>query len=449
MVESLTQYKNLLNDISSHPIILYAIGTDTDLHPSINSLSVVFIKDALTKKTYSISFNHSDLPIVIDKKTFLNDLNGLKNKKCVFDKKSFLQLVGHVDNLWDINLMTYLSNAFLIEDHKFITSAHKFIYRNHNGHRGLNNVVPILKHQQMFEEMCLSFIVMAFVYKLDDGYFKENQIIIETLSEIESNGIYVDEECFGKHFSAPVIDDYVYSQYNLYTPTGRPSNHFDNVNYAALNKENGERSCFVSRHGSDGKMVLIDYSAFHPRIICNLVNFPLSIDVDIYKYLGELYFQREITDYDLDEAKKLTFRQLYGGVEARFEKIKYFSQLKSFVEDSWNSFEKDGYVLTPIFKRRITNKHVLDPNPNKLFNYILQATETEVAVSILKEINTYLKPKKTKSVLYTYDSILFDFHKDDGASTLQDISTIMKMGEKYPIKIYAGNSYSSLTQILP
>src|SRR3972149_1850904 len=92
----------------------------------------------------------------------------------------------------------------------------------------------------------------------------------------------------------------VYSQYNFYTSTGRPSNHFDNVNYAALNKENGVRKCFVSRHGKDGTMILIDYSAFHPRIISNIVNFPMGINEDIYKYLGEMYFHRNITEYDMD-----------------------------------------------------------------------------------------------------------------------------------------------------
>ena len=36
-----------------------------------------------------------------------------------------------------------------------------------------------------------------------------------------------------------------YTEYNLYTSTGRPSNKFGGVNFAALNKEDGSRNSFV------------------------------------------------------------------------------------------------------------------------------------------------------------------------------------------------------------
>ena len=38
-----------------------------------------------------------------------------------------------------------------------------------------------------------------------------------------------------------------YTQYNPYTSTGRPSNRYNGINYAALNKEDGTRDRFVSR----------------------------------------------------------------------------------------------------------------------------------------------------------------------------------------------------------
>jgi hypothetical protein len=241
----------------------------------------------------------------------------------------------------------------------------------------------------------------------------------------------------------------VYSQYNVYTSTGRPSNHFDGVNYAALNKDNGVRKCFVSRHGEDGMMVLVDYSAFHPRLICNLVNFPMGVDDDIYKYLGEMYFKRPVTEYDMEEIKSITMRQLYGGVEEKYEHIKYLSNLKEFKNSNWEYFKNNGYVLTPVFLRKITKEHLCDANPNKLFNYILQATETETALSALQYVNRYLRDKKTKAVLYTYDSVLFDFCYEDGMNTFKDIINIMKVGNKFPVKIYTGESYDSVAQIYP
>ena len=301
----------------------------------------------------------------------------------------------------------------------------------------------------MFENVCDELRIKIQLSDLDVGYLKENEIIIETLSELEINGIHVNPIYFKNYFNAEIYDNnLVYSQYNIYSSTGRSSNHFNNVNYAALNKSDGCRKCFTSRYGDEGKMVLIDYSAFHPRIISYLIKFPLDIDTDIYTYLGELYFHRKVTEYDMNEVKSITMRQLYGGVEEKYQHIKYLSYVKEFIEKYWVDFKKNGYIKTPLFGRFITNKHLLDPNSYKLLNYILQATETEIAVTALMLVNRYLKTKKTKAVLYTYDSILFDFHKSEGNETLKEIIRIMKMKDRFPIKIYEGDSYDSLKESL-
>ena len=60
--------------------------------------------------------------------------------------------------------------------------------------------------------------------------------------------------------------------------------------------------------------------------------------------------------------------------------------------------------------------------------------ETSRNVLILKEVLRYLKDKQTKIALYTYDAILFDFSKEDGKETLQDIEKIMSEDNKYPVK---------------
>lgn len=438
-------YDSVFKEVCEHggDVVLGIVPCDPFLHPSVTQPSVVFMRDVKRRKTHAFSLNHGD-SLATDKSTLSLNLSKLPNRKWVFDKKSFIQMVPVV-GLLDANLHKFLGEGETMDASKFETPAHRILYRS--GVANLNNVIPILKHQEMFDGMCDSFTPG----NTDVGYLKENKIVIETLAALEQNGIHVIEECFRKHFAANIPrPNTVFSQYNIYTVTGRPSNHFDNVNYAALNKENGVRNCFTSRYGKDGKMVLIDYAAFHPRIICHLVKFPLAIDVDIYQYLGQMYFKREnLGDYEIGEAKKLTFRQLYGGVEPQFETIKYFARLKSFIDQNWEEFKKQGFVLTPIFKRKITNKHLLDPNPNKLFNYILQATESEIAIQALNAVNRYLENKRTRAVLYTYDSVLFDFHKDDGSTTLNGVMTVMKMGERFPIKVYAGDSYASVSQIYP
>lgn len=441
-------YKKFIESCRYAPIVLWAIPSDNFLHPCVTDVSLVFIKNTIDNTTYCVSFNHPDLASTIDKKTFIDDLNQLTEIKWVFDKKIFLQLLP-IDNLLDFSLWNHLKKGEILDGELIQTNAHRFVYRTKRNCGDLNKVIPFLKHKEVFEKMCNIFFDTD-TDVVDGGYEKENSIVIETLSELESNGIYVNRDCFKKHFDANISPmGLVYSQYNIYTSTGRPSNHFDNVNYAALNKDNGVRNCFVSRHGDNGIMVLIDYSAFHPRIICNLLNFPMPIDEDIYKYLGKLYFHREVNEYDMDEIKSITMRQLYGGVEEKYEGIKYFSNLKDFISLNWSDFKKNGYIKTPFFQRIITNRHLKDANPNKLFNYILQATETEVAMSSVKLVNQYLRDKRTKAVLYTYDSLLFDFHKEDGKDTLDMLMYIMKMGNKLPIKVYMGESYGSVIQIYP
>jgi phage pi2 protein 07 len=52
-------------------------------------------------------------------------------------------------------------------------------------------------------------------------------------------------------------------------------------------------------------------------------------------------------------------------------------------------------------------------NPQKLFNYMLQCTETASNVLMLLKIHKLLRGKNTKIVLYTYDSFLFQMGKNE------------------------------------
>ena len=74
-------------------------------------------------------------------------------------------------------------------------------------------------------------------------------------------------------------------------------------------------------------------------------------------------------------------------------------------------------------------------NPQKLMNYVMQSLETSRNILILKEALRFLKDKKTKLVLYTYDALLFDFHKEDGKETLEKLQEILEENGKYPIKV--------------
>ena len=66
----------------------------------------------------------------------------------------------------------------------------------------------------------------------------------------------------------------------------------------------------------------------------------------------------------------------------------------------------NGYIKTPILKRVLSKDNLSDMNQNKLFNYYLQALETEFTANRLNQLSGVLLEKyKTCIILYTYDSV--------------------------------------------
>lgn len=449
MVENREEYTNFLLNNYKDDLFLHIVLKDDCEHPFTSSPSIILVQNFRTKELFHFVIDHQDSPIVIEVSEFIHDISKFNGKLFVLDKKSFIQHLS-IKNVIDINLVLHLKNDKLINLIEFETNAHRFIRQNYYMYPLLNKVVPLAKHREMASNIFAKIYNVNKHLIINDKYFlRINNEIVDVLSELETNGIYVDKEKFKIHFDATVNKNgFVFSQYNLYTSTGRPSNRYGGVNYAALNKDDGSRECFVSRFSNEGVMMMVDYSAFHHRIICELTNFKLPINVDFYQYLARLCFKKNVVDQqDMIDAKSLSWRQLYGGVEEKYSHIQYFYNLKSFIDNHWKEFESKGYVTTPIFGRKITKDHVQDPNPNKLFNYILQATETEIAVPVLGKVNEFLRNRKSKAVLYTYDSILFDVHNSELDIMKKDVISIMKNNNRFPIKCYIGKSYATLKQI--
>lgn len=445
MIEQIEDFEKF-KFLSHGDWIVHAVPLKDNVHPCDNSISILFIRVISTKKTYYYAFNHPDSIPTINKTIILNWIKTSSNIKWAIDKKSFCQLIN-LPNVYDANFCLFLEKNEILNVYDYDTVAHNVIRRNSKNVDYINGIIPLMKHLESFNEMCIS--IEKIISPLTDQLININTTMFDSLGELEMNGIYVDKNIFSRYFSlTPNSEGIVFSQYNLYTSTGRPSNRFGGVNYAALNSTNGCRNAFISRYGNDGKIVVIDYITFHPRIVCMLTGYKIDVNINIYTYLAKLYFRKELVDeFDISESKKLTFRQFYGGVEQKYAHIKYLSNLKDYIYKNWNFFTKNGYVLTPIFKRKITDKHIIDPNPAKVFNYILQAVEGEIAISQMKIVLSYLRTKKTKAILYTYDSLIFDFHKEDGIDTLNNIRKIMSLDDIFPLKTYVGDSYQSVKQI--
>jgi DNA polymerase I-like protein with 3'-5' exonuclease and polymerase domains len=137
---------------------------------------------------------------------------------------------------------------------------------------------------------------------------------------------------------------------------------------------------------------------------------------------------------------------LYGGIDKEFLEIPFFKRVNSFIYDLWNQWKTKSYVKTPILQRRISKESLNTMTANKLFNYYLQATETEVSVQKLQQVQTILQDRETCMILYTYDSILFDMPMHEAQEMIPAIKTVLEQGN-FPVKTQVGNIYSKMDTI--
>jgi hypothetical protein len=236
------------------------------------------------------------------------------------------------------------------------------------------------------------------------------------LSIIEHNSL-----CTSKCFE--------FTEYNLYTLTGRPSNHFNNINYAALNKEDGSRDRFISRFGQNGFLIEFDLKAFHVYLLSNLVNYTWP-QPDIYTYFQTLYG-------DSVNSKEETFRQIYGGIDPKYLHIEFFKMIDNLSEYLYSEYQANQ-LKTFLFEREFNVKNL---TRMKVLNYLLQSFETEFNAKLISDINQYLYTRKSKLVLYTYDSFLIDFCKFDGRETINGLKDIFG---NIPYRLTRGQNYGSM-----
>jgi hypothetical protein len=448
MIETISDVTRFQTENQRGDWIVHSIPVHV-CHSAISHPSILFIRNISTGKTYYYAFNHPDSKPKINSEVIYTILQ-MPNKKWTLDKKSFDHCYKEISNVYDANAFLWMKSNEIFEILDYETSAHNFIRKNSLEYKMLNLVIPLMKHKEMFDEIADDLSKLIGKYEPDLTFSRFNDLIIGTLGELERQGICVDRELFKSRYKLdPGVSGMVYSQYNVYTSTGRPSNRYEGVNYAALSQNDGARKCFISRYGKEGAIVVLDYTTFHPRIISRLVKYNIPLTTDIYTYLAKLYFKKnEVDEIDIKEAKNLTFRQFYGGIEDKYSHIKFLASIKNYMDEQWEFFKTKGYIQTPFFKRKITSRHLLDPSPPKVFNYILQATEGELSIPKIKSVLDFLRGYKTKAILYIYDAILFDYYKPEGMGLLKEIQKIMSFNGQFPMKAYMGNSYQDVKPIV-
>jgi len=410
-IEQLTSFYNL----GYKEAFVEVIPFNDRIHPTHNSVSLVYIRPLLATKGFMLGVSHSETLNEISQ-----HITAILQKFDVLycrDKKEILHYFP-LKHLLDI---TPPPTPYIRPS----TPTHELFYRNHGKNIEINKIIPIVKHYEICEQIYND--LKPNIENVNTPYSKFfNSKVTLVFNAIERSGIRINKSEFETHFY-PIENDFVYTQYNLKTTTTRPSNKFNGVNYAALNKENGCRKSFIPRNDS---FVEIDISAFHPNLVAKLVDYSFPTN-EIHEHFAELY------KVDYAKAKELTFKQLYGGVFEQYKNLEFFKRVNSLVKENWKQFNEKGYITVPISDYKIEKNNVGEMNPQKLFNYLLQGYETAQNILILWDMMRILIGKNTKLVLYTYDSFLLDWDEREQNEMLE----IQNIFKKYKLNTKEKTGY--------
>ena len=384
--------------------MVYPILTSLDKHSIHTRISALIISDG----TLDLFINYHNIDATkIDEKVEFHNFKEVY----IVGMKDFLYHYHFLPNMYDLEMSLFWQAKNFDVDEKPIYT----IFRRRQAPKA-NDLIPIWKHYEQFQDWKKIFG--------DSKISKFSQLYPKSLGWVEKNGLYTNM-------------GYEYTRYNPLTITSRPSNTFKGTNYAALKKDDGVRSRFISRF-ENGKLYQLDFDGYHIRLIAKLIGVDIPLDKKAHEWLANQYGK------DLSEAKAITFRQLYGGVEDEYYHIPFFKKTSDYINSLWLDFLRNREVLTPILQRKIKFDENL--NKNKLFNYILQALETERNILIIDKLSKINLKQKSVPILYTYDSILFDVDKNED-NYIREVKKIMEK-DGFPTQLEVGKDYDNMVKTI-
>ena len=416
LVETKKQLNELINK-GYKKAFVEVIPYNNNIHPAINEISLIYFKP-LNNKGYIISISHNESLSI--EKQLVNTLFSNLDELYVRDKKTFLY--------------HFLMNKSYNVNSNYVNNILNIYYDKYQNKHDINRIIPIVKFYEYYEDIYLHIDNLC---TPNNSFLNQKQIPIFYL--LESNGLKINQDEFNKNFKLQnpeysIQNDIIYTQYNFNTTTGRPSNRFNNINFAALNKENDTRKSFIPQNNY---LLEIDISAYHPTILSKLVGH--TFNKSIYQEFAEY------ANISIPDAKILMFRQIYGGIYEKYKDWEFFKKVEKFVNELWEIFQTQGYIESPISKNRFNKEELKDITPYKLLNYLIQSIETENNVLILCDIFKELRKKNTKLILTVFDSFLFDIDESE-EDLLTDIQNIFKK-HNLNIKSKKGINYKDMEKI--
>ena len=418
IIENKSQLRRFIKHYKSEDCIIVPISCDDNKHPINDSLSLLYVK-LLSGKEFILPFNHSE---TLNLKIPSLDSN---TKKYTYNRKKLNHYIK-LTNVIDVNLMHYMNEGSPITIEETDTNSHNFLNMKYYKKDSVNTIIPVLKHLEKSRKIAkiLEEVIVKHGSSVNMSY---NDEVLDNLSYIEKNGLQT-------------IDNKVYSEYNIYTSTGRPSNRFGGINFAALNKKDGSRKPFISRF-KNGVLVEMDFDAYHLRLIADKIGYEFP-EGSVHEHMAKFY------GVGYEEAKTLSFQYLYGFIPQDVVQMNpYFGKVHDYIEELWKEYNSKEFIVSDIYNRQLHKKNLRDITANKLFNYTIQLMETENNMKALTRLIPEVKDYKSKLILYSYDSFLLDFNMEDGLNYLKKVKQILEQDGKYPVKVSWGLNYHEMKDI--
>lgn len=446
IIENQSEFKLFIKEFRTQASILIPIPIDSRQHPASNGLCLMGVCRIDSGEVAILPFNHpeaTNLPTEL-----INELaQGLE--LWTPDTKS-LSCLPIARPLWepikDIQSLEYLSTGNVTDQSEFYCSTIRHSHERHYNDGNVNRAIPLYRWAEFIERYCVKLCEIIELHGSEadtPGYDFLVGTAIPALQGVESNGLHVDPIILTEHFGISnrfVIHDTVYSQYNLFTATGRPSCAFGGINFAALKKDSGERAAFTSRF-HDGMLVNIDFESYHVRLIANHLRYKLP-SLPAHEYFGRYYFgTNNLTDEQYEESKRRTFKLLYSSEPSD---VPFFAKVAEFKAQMWDEIQSVGYIESPIAGKKMRLDHIYQARPSKVFNYFVQWLETEQNLVSLLGLQKMFESRRSKIVLYNYDSFLIDFSMGDGGDLLLDVVSYLEQDKKFPVRVKYGKNFNEM-----
>lgn len=450
IVETENSVNELFDSLKEDSLIYLDIIPFHDYyHPKFQSVCCVYIRPFNSHKGYIIPISHCET-LTVKLSHVSARLSTLSKEQIYTINGKFIKYFFRKLEVLDVSYYSSINNQEINLEYT-VTSIKTNFYKKHKKNDA-NFYIPITKlYEEKDEQFNALLPIMKNMIKEKNltgySYFKDVSLASNELFYIiESNGIKLQKESFVEHFSNVHTPAYsmsrgkIYSYYNLYNYTGRPSNSFNGINFLALNKDNGERKAFIT---SNDILMDLDFSSYHVYLISRMINYDFGGDGDIHSHLGRLYFGKDdLTKEEYEKAKQITFSNIYGGIRGEYSKIPFFIALDAHIKKIFSELQEKGEYLFDISGRVYKLEHFSSINSTKFFNYLLQGLESYVNLSVLNKFFYLLIGKKSKIILYLYDSFLFDMDITEKEEIIESINQFLINKIAYKVKF--GGNYNDL-----